>query len=244
MTNGTEAHKEMNPAIEAMFKAGAHFAYSKTRRHPSAKPFIFGVKNRVEIFDLEKTLEQLNAAKDYVRSLGEAGSTVLFVGGKNEAKDAIKAGAELIGMPYVAGRWIGGTITNFSEIRGRVEKMEDLISKREKGELAKYTKKERLIIDREIDKLKEMFSGLSKLKAAPKALFIVDAKREHNALEEANAINIPVVSLSGSDCDLTAVKYAIPANDSALRSVKLFVDEIVGAYREGVALAAKKKLVA
>ena len=120
-------------AIENLFKAGAHFAYSKSRRHPSSKPFIFGVKNKVEIFDLEKTEVELQKAKDFVKTFGETGAQILFVGGKSEAKEAIKNVAQSLNMPYVAGRWIGGSLTNFSEIRKRVIKLETLTSQKEKG---------------------------------------------------------------------------------------------------------------
>jgi small subunit ribosomal protein S2 len=133
-----------------MFKAGAHFAFSKTRRHPTVTPYIFGVKNKVEIFDLEKTEVLLEKAKDFIASLAKEGKTILFVGGKSEARNSIKSGALSINMPYVDGRWIGGTLTNFTQIRKRVEKMEKLVSEKEKGELAKYTKKERLLIDKDI----------------------------------------------------------------------------------------------
>src|SRR3989344_3076922 len=164
-------------SIGELFNAGAHFGYTKSRRHPSAKPFLFGVKNKIEIFDLEKTGVALAAAANFVKSLGEVGAQILFVGGKSEARVAIKNGAESIGMPYVAGRWIGGTITNFAEIRKRVMKLERLTMEKEKGELGKYTKKERLLIDREIAKLKLYFEGLTPMKELPKAIFVIDSKK-------------------------------------------------------------------
>ena len=219
--------------IDRMFKAGAHFAYSKSRRHPSAKPYIFGVKNRVEIFDLEKTEELLKNARQFVMSLGKEGKTLLFVGGKAEARDAVRSGAKSVEMPYVAGRWIGGTITNFGQIKSRINKLADLLAQREKGELAKYTKKERLLIDREIDRLNVYFSGLSSLKDLPKALFVIDSGREKIAVEEAHKAGIPVVALAGSDCDLKQVEYPIVGNDSSVASISLFLNEITSAYQEG-----------
>lgn len=162
-----ESQKTSKNAVENLFKAGAHFAYAKSRRHPSAKPFIFGVKNKVEIFDLEKTHVELEKAKDFVRKIGETGGQILFVTGKSEAKETVKNIASSLGMPYVAGRWIGGTITNFPEIRKRVTKLETLTAQKEKGELAKYTKKERLLIDRDIEKTKHKFFRNSTNERAP-----------------------------------------------------------------------------
>jgi small subunit ribosomal protein S2 len=219
--------------IETMFKAGAHFAFSRSRRHPTAKPFVFGAKNKVEIFDLEKTSPKLEAAKAFVAQVALSGKQLLFVGGKSEARDIIAKAAASIDMPFSSGRWIGGTFTNFGEVRKRVEKMESLISKREKGELAKYTKKERLLIDREIDKLHRMFHGLVLMKEMPKALFVVDPRHEDIAVEEARAVGIPVIALAGSDCDLTLVDYPIPGNDSSVTSITFFVNEILHAFKEG-----------
>ena len=153
--------------VEALFGVGAHFGFIKSRRHPTATPFIFGIKNKVDIFDLEKTTESLDKALDFVKTLGSKNGLILFVGGKNEAKDALANIAGSISQPYVAGRFIGGTLTNFSEIRKRVEKLEMLVSQKEKGELVKYTKKERLLIDRDITKLREFFFGLSVMKNLP-----------------------------------------------------------------------------
>ena len=216
-----------------MFKSGAHFGFAKSRRHPTAKPFIFGAKYRVEIFDLEKTGEELEKAKDFVRNLGKEGKQLLFVGGKAEARSAVKMAAESVGMPYVAGRWIGGTLTNFGMIRSRVNEMLDIISKKEKSELNKYTKKERLLIDRKLDNLVFYFDGIVSMKDLPKAIFIVDPKKEKNAVAEAKKVGIPVLALAGTDCDLSEIDYAIPANDSSVSSIKFFLNEIAAAYREG-----------
>lgn len=220
-------------AIQNMFKAGAHFAFSRSRRHPTSAPYIFGLKNRVEIFDLEKTSVCLEKSLEFVKNLGKEGKQILFVGGKNEARDAVKNGAISIDMPYVSGRWIGGSLSNFKEIRSRVDKFLDLTSKREKGELAKYTKKERLLIDREIDKLDRFFSGLIVMKDLPSALFIIDSKHEKIAVAEAKKVGVPTVALIGSDCDVTEVEYPIPGNDASIKSISFFVDKIVWAYKEG-----------
>ena len=222
--------QENNPMIDSMFKAGAHFGFSRTRRHPSTAPYIFGVKNKVEIFDLEKTSELLAKAKTFVASLGKEGKTILFVGGKSEARNAVKNGALSINMPYVDGRWIGGTLTNFPQIKKRVEKMERLISEKEKGELTKYTKKERLLIDREIANLERFFSGIVSMKDLPKALFVVDPKKEKTAVKEAQYIGIPVIAISGSDCNIKSIEYPIVGNDSSQTSIHYLTHEITKAY--------------
>ena len=213
-----------------MFKAGAHFGFSKTRRHPSVSPYIFGVKNKVEIFDLEKTSELLEKAKAFAATLGKEGKTILFVGGKSEARNATKIGALSVNMPYVDGRWIGGTLTNFVQIRKRVEKLERLTSEREKGELAKYTKKERLLIDREIANLERFFSGVVSMKELPKAIFIIDPKKEKTALKEAQEIGIPVIAIAGSDCNIKSIQYPIVGNDSSQTSIQFLTQEITKAY--------------
>lgn len=233
MTKNSE-NTTSNPRIDALFKAGAHFGFIKSRRHPTTAPYIFGAKNRVEIFNLEKTESLLGETLEYVKKLGEGKKTILFVGGKSEAKKAIKKAGEALNMPYVAGRWVGGSISNFVEIRKRIEKLLTLTAQREKGELGKYTKKERLLIDREIVRLETLFSGLIPLTKAPDALFIVDSKKESIALAEAKAMNIPVIALCGSDCNISEVNYPIVGNDATLSSVNYFVEQVVNAYNEGV----------
>lgn len=216
--------------IDSMFKAGAHFGFSKTRRHPSVTPYIFGIKNKVEIFDLEKTSALLEKAKAYVASLGKEGKTILFVGGKSEARHAVKNGALSVNMPYVDGRWIGGTLTNFVQIRKRVEKLERLTSEKEKGELAKYTKKERLLIDREIANLERFFSGVVSMKELPKAIFVVDPKKEKTAVSEAMDMGITIIAIAGSDCNIKAIDYPIVGNDSSQTSIHYLTQEITKAY--------------
>lgn len=233
-TNGANISlKTDNSVVDALFSVGAHFGFVKSRRHPSTKPFIFGVKNKIEIFDLEKTSESLNKALEFVQELGTKNAKILFVSGKNEAKSAIVKYAENINMPYVAGRFIGGTLTNFPEIRKRVEKLETLVSQKEKGELVKYTKKERLLIDREIDKLHEFFFGLSIMKNLPVALFVIDSKKESIAVKEAKKMGIPVISLSGTDNNLNEVDFPIPGNDASRMSIEFFLQKIADAYKVG-----------
>jgi len=222
---------ENKAIIEEMFKVGAHFGYSKSKRHPSMKSLIFGVKNTVEIINLEKTDEYLARAKDFVASLAKEGKQILFVGSKNEGRDVVKNAAMSVDLPYVTNRWIGGTITNFSEIKKRIARLESLTSKKEKGELGMYTKKERLLIDREIEDLEKHFGGLLSMKQKPAALFVVDSGCESIAVKEAMDTGIPVISLSGSDCNIKEIDYPIPANDSSRSSISFFVDIITNTYK-------------
>ena len=233
MSKTTNTSNAGNTQVEALFTAGAHFGFVKSRRHPSAKPFIFGVKNKIEIFDLEKTKDSLNTALEFVESLGSRNAQILFVSGKNEAISAITKTAEKINMPYVAGRFIGGTLTNFPEIRKRVEKMESWISQKEKGELAKYTKKERLLIDREIDRLRVFFFGISPMKNLPAAIFVVDAKKESIAVKEARKMGISVIALCGTDNNLNEIEFPIPGNDSSRTSIEFFLQKIAESYKAG-----------
>ncbi len=233
-----EVKKANNERIDEMFKAGAHFGYSKTRRHPSVANYIFGVKNKVEIIDLEKTDALLAKAVEFIANLAKEGKQVLFVGGKTESRQALRMAAETAGMPFVDGRWIGGTLTNFSEIKKRLAKLEDLTKQKEKGELVKYTKKERLMIDREIANLDRFFSGIMSMRDLPKALVVVDPKKEEIAVTEARKMNIPVVALCGTDCDITLIDYPIVGNDSSISSINYFVNELSKAYKGGKVLKA------
>ena len=216
-----------------MFTAGAHFGLGRSRRNPSIASYIFTTKNNTDIFDLEKTSETLKAAKTYVEGLAKENKTILFVGGKKEASAAIKLVGQSLNMPYVEGRWIGGTITNFGQIRKRIDRYEKLVSDREKGELAKYTKRERMLIDKEIAKLEKMFFGIVSLKRMPDAIFVIDPLKEKNAVAEAVFAKIPTIALCGSDCDISGVTYPILGNDGSKMSIQFFVDEIKKSYQAG-----------
>ncbi len=233
MSVKTETKTPKNAAVDAMFKVGAHYGFIKSRRHPTVKPFIFGTKNKVEIFDLEKTDTQLEAALAFIAKIASTGRQVLFLGGKSEARAIVKKAAESADQPYVASRWIGGTFTNFEIIRKRVEKLLDLRSQKEKGELNKYTKRERLLIDKDIERLEYLFDGITSMNHLPGAIFIVDSKKEYIAVNEARDKNIPVIALCGSDCDISQIQYPIVANDTAIDSIHYFTTKIAGAYAEG-----------
>ncbi|MGH7249427.1 MAG: 30S ribosomal protein S2 [Minisyncoccia bacterium] len=230
-----------NEAIEKMFKAGAHYGYSKTRRHPSVSSFIYATKNKSDIINLEKTSAMLDAATDFMKELGAKGKTVLFVGTKPEAKEAVRSVAESLNMPYVTERWIGGTISNFTEIKKRILELETYHKESIGGGLDKYTKKERVVMAKKMEKLAKYYTGLLGLKKSPDALFIVDAKSEHIAATEAKNAGIPVVALMNSDSDIKKIDYPIIANDSGIPSIKFFTSTLGSAYKESVLAVPEKK---
>lgn len=219
--------------ITEMFAAGAHFGYSRSRRHPSAKAFIFGTKNGIEIMDLEKTSVELEKAKEFVKTLAKGGKQILFVGTKSESKKLVEDGAVSIDMPFVAERWVGGVLTNFSEIKKRVALLVDLRDKKEKGELAMYTKKERSLIDKDVERLERNFAGIVTMKDMPAAMFVIDPRKEAIAVKEAQYLGIPVIALASSDCNMKEIDFAIPGNDSSVSSVNFFIAQITAAFKAG-----------
>lgn len=229
---------DTNPIIDKLFAAGAHFGYAPSRRHPSTAKYIFGVKGGVELFDLEQTADLLAEALAFVKSLAAERKTLLFVGGKAEVREALRRAAERIAQPYCAGRWIGGSLTNFSEIKKRLNRLEELSSMREKGELAKFTKLERLLIDREITDLENTFGGLRGMQKLPDAVFIADPRKESIAVAEAVQLNIPVIALLNSDCAAQDIAYPIPANDASRDTLSIVLDEVTKAYADSVPPAA------
>lgn len=224
-----------NPSfIDRLFKAGAHFGFRKSRRHPSVASYLYATKEGSDIFDLEKVAEALTTATEVLKEAGMQGRTVLFVSTKDETSAIIKAAAEKIGAPYVTNRWIGGMLTNFSEIKKRINRLEALVHERESGELErKYTKKERVVIGREVDKLTFNFFGISKMVKLPDLMVVVDPRHDSIAVTEAKEKNIPVIAILNSDCDATLVRYPIVANDSLQSSVSLLVEEMAAAYVTG-----------
>mgnify|MGYP001586226625 CR=1 FL=1 len=229
----TKVADKLGNTLDALFKAGVHFGYDKSRRHPSTKNYIFGNKNRVELFDLEKTNEALDKALHFIEELGRNNKVLLFAASKFEALEALRATALALDLPYMAGRWVGGVFTNFGEIKKRVAVLEKLREQKEAGELSKYTKKERLMIDREIARLEKNFAGIVSMKDLPAALFVIDPKTEHIAVREAKDKNIPVLALANSDCDVSLVTYAIPGNDASKGSIAYVLSRVVEAYKKG-----------
>ncbi len=220
--------------FKRLFDVGAHFAQVKSRRHPSMKPFLVGTKGRQEIIDLTKTAEQLEKAKGVMATLAKEGKTILFVGGKVEIAALVKKAAQDIGAPYVAARWLGGTISNWSEIKKRVDRLAELLEKGEAGTLAKqHTKLELVKIEREKKRLIGRLDGITELAKRPDALLVIDSKHEKHAVKEANEAGIPILAIMSSDCDLREVTYPIVANDTSRETVRLILAELTEAFKKG-----------
>ena len=188
--------------VDKMFNAGAHYGYSRTRRHPSVSSYIFATRNKGDIINLEKTSVMLAEAEEFVKSLGSRNKTILFVGTKPEAKEIIKSVAESLNMPYVTNRWIGGTLSNFTEIKKRIVELENYRKDSIEGGLEKYTKKERVVMAKKMEKLSKYYSGLVMLKKAPDALFVIDSRAEHIAATEARKSGVSVIALTNSDSNI------------------------------------------
>jgi small subunit ribosomal protein S2 len=214
---------------EALKKAGLQYGYSRTRRHPSVKPFIEGNYNGVDFINLESTKVQLEEAIAYLKAVTGAGKVVLFVGVKPEVRQIIKEVALSLNAPYIAERFIGGTLTNFSQMKKRIEKLHDLLKKKETGELAVYTKKEQLLIQRDIDRLDRDFGGISAMGNLPAAIVVIDPRHESMCIKEAVQLHIPVVALSNTDCTLEEVEYPIVGNDGSVTSVRFVLEAIKAA---------------
>lgn len=236
--------EEQKSIIDTLFKLGAHFGYAPSRRHPSVARYIFGTKGGTELFDLEQTAESLTSSLEFIKTMAASRKVILFVGGKAEAREPLKRAAERLNLPYVASRWIGGTLTNFSEIKKRLNLLTEQTDQREKGELAKFTKHERLLIDRNIVDLERMFGGLKGMNKIPDAMFVIDPGHEKGAIAEAVQLGIPVVALLNTDCDTAGVTHLIPANDSSSQVIAYVLDEVAKAYEQNVGTATSPESLA
>lgn len=224
---------EDNALVKELFTVGAHFGYSRTRRHPSTVKYIFATKNKVDIIDIEQTGAMLERAVEFLNTLGKKGKTAVFVGTKPEAKDSVRMAAESLNMPFVTSRWVGGTLTNFPEIKKRLNRLEELRAAKISGDLAKkYTKKEQILIAREVAKMEELFSGISSLKGLPDVLVIVDPKKELNAVLEAKRLGVPTVAILSTDCDVNEIDYPIVANDASRASIEFMIKKLADGYRQ------------
>jgi len=220
--------------VSRLFEAGSHFGFKKARRHPTVASYLYTTKEGSDVIDLAKTSESLIAAKATLLEAGKLGKVVLFVGTKDEASKIVKAAAEKAEAPYVTNRWIGGMLTNFTEIKKRITRLETLTNEKTTGELdRKYTKKERVVIGREAAKLEFNFFGLSQLNKLPDMLLVVDPRHDHIAVTEAAEKNIPVMALTSTDGDASVIKHPVVANDALQTSVSLIVAELTDAYIEG-----------
>lgn len=222
-----------------LLKSGAHFGHKASRWNPKMKPFIFSTRNNIHIIDLEKTRNSLQKAVSFVSEVAKSGGVVLFIGTKRQSREVVKQQAESCGMPYVNLRWLGGTFTNFRTIQKTVRKLEKLQSRKDSPDFEqKYTKKERLLIEREIEKLTKLFSGIKDMKKTPQAVFITDIHHDKIALTEARKMKVPVIAITDTNTDPSLVDYAIPANDDAVAAVSLItqvIAEAINANKSAVA---------
>lgn len=233
--------KPVEVSLETLLAAGAHFGHQSSRWHPKMKQYLYGVQQGIHVFDLAKTKEGLEEAKKFVSQTMAEGGNIIFVGTKRQAGAIIEEEAKRAGLPYVNERWLGGTITNWEEMHKRIKKMEQMKEDRGKGEFKKYTKKEQLLLDREISRLEKLLGGLEGLAKLPEAVFIVDAKKEEIVVKEARMRGIKVVAIVDSNTDPKNIDYIIPANDDAVGAIKFLVSEIAGSAMEGKAIWEKKQ---
>jgi small subunit ribosomal protein S2 len=227
--------------MKQLLEAGVHFGHQTRRWNPKMKRFLFGERNGIYIIDLQQTLERIDTAYRFVRTLSENGGTVLFVGTKKQAQEPIEQQARRSNMPYVNHRWLGGSLTNFQTVHSRTSKLRELERQVTSGETEAMPKKEALRITRELTKLERNLGGIRNLEKRPDAVFVIDTKKEHIAVTEANRLKIPVIAVVDTNCDPDVIDYVIPGNDDAIRSAALMTRVIADAVVEGKQLAARKQ---
>lgn len=228
--------------IEDLLLAGSHFGHLTRRWNPKMKKYIFMERNGIHIIDLKKTSQLIDDAYNAVVKLALEGKKILFVGTKKQAKAIIKEQAERCDAFYVCERWLGGMLTNFNTVRKSIKKLTDLQKDEETGNIEKYVKKERLIMMREKEKLEKVLNGISKMTKLPGAIFIVDIKKEHIAIDEARKLNIPTIAIVDTNCDPDMVDFVIPANDDAVKSIEAITKTIADAIQEGTELTRTRKM--
>lgn len=219
--------------IKQLLEAGAHFGHNRARWNPKMKQFIFGEKSKIYIIDLEKTVEFLNKAREFLKGVASKGETILFVGTKKQAQDVIYEASQRSGMCFVKDRWLGGTLTNFKTIRNSIKRLKEIETMEKDGTFDAITKKERAILTKEMEKLRKNLQGIVDMEKMPGALFIVDAKKEEIAVKEARKLSIPIVAIIDTNADPDMIDYPIPANDDAMRSIKLITGLVTDSIMEG-----------
>ena len=223
-----------------MLEAGVHFGHQTRRWNPKMKRFIFGERNGIYIIDLEQTLQRAEVAYNFVRELSTKGGTVLFIGTKKQAQDPVRSYAEKCGMPYINERWLGGMLTNFETIAKRVAKMQEYERMKISGEFEAMPKKEALLLSRELEKLQKNLGGIRNLAKRPDAVFILDTKKEHIAVTEANKLKIPIIAVVDTNVDPDVIQFPIPGNDDAIRANSLMSSLIAEAVAEGRYVASRR----
>jgi len=225
-----------NVSMKALLESGVHFGHRTNKWNPLMRPYIFTERNGIHIIDLQLTVKYLDTAYNVIRDMVAQGGTILFVGTKRQAQETIEEEAIRCGMPYVTERWLPGTLTNWTTIYARIMELERLEKLRDTGEINQYVKKEGLMIEREISRLLTALAGIRNLKRLPEMLFVIDVDREITAVHEANLKKVPIVALVDTNCDPSNVDYIIPANDDAIRAIKLLVAKVADAVLEGKAM--------
>jgi len=219
--------------MKQLLEAGVHFGHQTRRWNPKMKPFIFTDRNGIHIIDLQQTVTRLNEAYRYVSQLTANGESILFIGTKKQAQEAVEREAARAGQYYVNQRWLGGMLTNFQTIQLRIRYLRDLEKRKEQGDFERLPKKEALKLQEEIDRLQRIFGGIKEMRRLPGAVFVVDTRKEHTAVLEARRLEIPVIALADTNCDPDEMDYPIPANDDAIRAVALLCSKIADAAIEG-----------
>jgi small subunit ribosomal protein S2 len=219
--------------VKQLLEAGVHFGHRSRRWNPKMKPFIFGKRQGIYVIDLDKTLERLRIAYQMVRETAETGKDVLFVGTKQQAKVILKEEAERCSAPYITERWIGGLLTNFEQVSGRIARLADLERLKNDGRWQNHTKKEQSLLDKEYNKLLKILGGVREMDRLPGAMFVVDVIREATPVAEARRVGIPIVALVDTNGDPELVTHPIPGNDDAMRSIKLVTSFMANAVMEG-----------
>jgi len=223
-------------SMKALLESGVHFGHRTNKWDPRMKPYIFTERNGIHIIDLQQTSKLLNHAYNVIRDAVQNGGTVLFVGTKRQAQETVAEEATRCGMPYVTERWMGGMLTNWSTMHARIQQLERLEKMRDNNELDRLTKKEGLMIGRDITRLTTRLSGTRSMKRRPDLLFIVDVGREEAAVHEANLLNLPIVAMVDTNCNPQNIDYVVPSNDDAIRAIKLLVAKVADAVLEGKAM--------
>jgi small subunit ribosomal protein S2 len=218
--------------LEEMAQAGLHFGHRTSRVHPKTKPYLYGVRNTIHLFDLEKTKEKLKEALRFIKEIIAEDKVLLVIGTKVQIKDLVKKTAEECGLPYVNERWLGGTFTNFDTIKKRIDYYKDLERKRKEGELEKYTKKEKAKFDQELKNLEIKFEGIKNLENLPDTILVLDMKKDDLAVKEAKMKGVKIVGIADTNVDPTLADYPIPANDDAIPSVKYILEKVAEAIKK------------
>jgi len=227
----------MVSTMKDLLECGVHFGHQKRKWNPKMRKYIFGLRKNVYILDLQQTIKYIRKTYEIVKEHAASGKTVLFVGTKRQASDHVRDFANACGMPYINYRWLGGTLTNFPTIKKSIKKMQTIADMEESGTINLLTKKEALILSRKKEKLKKYFGGIADMEKLPDMVFVIDTVKEHIVIEEARKLGIPIVAPIDTNCDPDVIDYPIPANDDAIRSIKLLCNEISSAINEGKEIA-------